>query len=143
MRMKDRIRTYPMIILLLPLVAAILFSERNGWLYPAEYEAYDSTRVYTFVLTSESKPTAKCERFESRCAAGDVYLYLLRDSSRTMPEKGDTVIAQTSIRRPQPIGGFDSPEVGKHRCQRFVKDKEKKKNHLCSNVCTGGWLRQG
>lgn len=105
--MKDRIRTYPMIILLLPLVAAILFSERNGWLYPAEYEAYDSTRVYTFVLTSESKPTAKCERFESRCAAGDVYLYLLRDSSRTMPEKGDTVIAQTSIRRPQPIGGFD------------------------------------
>lgn len=105
--MKDRIRAYPMIILLLPLVTAILFSERNGWLYPAPYEAYDSTRVYTFVLTSESKPTAKCERFESRCAAGDVYLYILRDSSRTMPEKGDTVIAQTSIRRPQPIGGFD------------------------------------
>ena len=105
--MRDRIRAYPMIILLLPLVAAILFSERAGWLYPAEYEAYDSVRVYTFVLTSESKPTAKCERFEARCAAGDVYLYILRDSTHAMPEKGDTVVARTCIRRPQPIGGFD------------------------------------
>ncbi|MBO7458332.1 MAG: ComEC/Rec2 family competence protein [Paludibacteraceae bacterium] len=96
-----------MIVLLLPLVAAILFSERAGWLYPAEYEAYDSVRVYSFVLTSDSKPTAKCERFKALSAAGDVYLYILRDSARVMPARGDTVIARTRIQRPKAIGDFD------------------------------------
>ncbi len=105
--MKDYIRAYPMIILLLPLVAAIFICERCHLLYPREYPVYDSLCVHTFVLTSESKPTAKCERFRARTHDGEVYVYLLRDSTRALPQIGDTIIAQTRIHRPDSIGTFD------------------------------------
>lgn len=102
-----RIRAYPMLVLLLPLVVAILVCERTGWLYPPEALAYDSLYVHTFVLTSDAKPTAKCERFEAQTYGGKVYLYVRRDSTRTMPQQGDTLIAETRIRRADSIGDFD------------------------------------
>lgn len=102
-----RIRAYPMLVLLLPLVVAILVCERAGWLYPPETVAYDSLYVHTFVLTSDAKPTAKCERFEAQTYSGKVYLYVRRDSTRTMPQQGDTLIAETRIRRADSIGDFD------------------------------------
>lgn len=102
-----RIRAYPMLVLLLPLVVAILVCERAGWLYPPETVAYDSLYVHTFVLTSDAKPTAKCERFEAQTYGGKVYLYVRRDSTRTFPQQGDTLIAATRIRRADSIGDFD------------------------------------
>lgn len=102
-----RIRAYPMLVLLLPLVVAILVCERAGWLYPPEALAYDSLYVHTFVLTSDAKPTAKCERFEAQTYGGKVYLYVRRDSTRTFPQQGDTLIAATRIRRADSIGDFD------------------------------------
>lgn len=102
-----RIRAYPMLVLLLPLVVAILVCERAGWLYPPETVAYDSLYVHTFVLTSDAKPTAKCERFEAQTYGGKVYLYVRRDSTRTFPQQGDTLIAATRIRRANSIGDFD------------------------------------
>ena len=105
--MIERIRAYPMIVLLLPIMVAIFFCERYGVFYPEEKACYDSLYVHTFVLSSESKSTAKCERFEAETYGGRIYLYVRRDSSRTMPHNGDTIIAQTRIKRIEPFGGFD------------------------------------
>jgi competence protein ComEC len=90
------IRAYPMIVLLLPLVAAILVW---GYLRPDE-QSDTEEHTYGFVLRSMPKPTAKCERFEAKVLPqGEVYLYILRDSTRTMPVYGDTVVAYTHIER--------------------------------------------
>lgn len=113
--MLEKIRAYPMIVLLLPLVAAILLCERTGVLYPEEKAVYDSLLVHTFVLTSENKSTAKCERFEASTYGGKVYVYVLRDSVKsTLRDSvesalhaGDTIVAQTRIRRVDSIGDFD------------------------------------
>lgn len=105
--MKNKIRAYPMILLLLPLVAAILLCERAGVLYPKESVAYDSLYVHTFVIQSERKATARCERYEADTYGGHVYLYVARDSTRTLPQRGDTLIATTRIRHVDSIGNFD------------------------------------
>lgn len=94
-----------MVLLLLPLVVAILFCERKGVLYPEESVVYDSLCVHNFVLTGESKATAKCERYEAETYGGKIYLYVQRDS--TMPQKGDTIIAQTRIQRIESFDTFD------------------------------------
>ena len=111
-----------MILLLLPLVAAILLCYYTGrpvnLLYESECETLDSLHAYAFVLQGEPKPTARCERFEAQLLArwdttdhvwqraqGRVLLYVQRDS--IMPGTGDTIIAQTRIRRGGKIGSFD------------------------------------
>ena len=85
-----------MIVLLLPLVAAILI-----WRYlTPEKQSDDEEHHYAFVLTGPAKPTPKCERYEARELTGEqVYLSLLRDSTRAMPSYGDTVVAYTHIER--------------------------------------------
>ena len=105
--MKNKIRAYPMIILLLPLVAAILLCERTGILYPKEKIAYDSLYVHTFVIQSERKTTAKCERYEAQTYGGRIYLYIAQNSAHTLPQRGDTLIATTRIRHVDSIGSFD------------------------------------
>lgn len=96
-----------MIVLLLPLVAAILFCEHKGILYPEEKAIYDSLYVYWFVLTSENHSTARYERYEAQTYGGKVYAYILRDSLNTLFHPGDTIIAATRIRKPDSIGSFD------------------------------------
>ena len=96
-----------MIVLLLPLVAAILFCEHKGFLYPEEKAIYDSLYVYRFVLTSENHSTARYERYEAQTYGGKVYAYILRDSLNTLFHPGDTIIATTRIRKPDSIGSFD------------------------------------
>ncbi len=105
--MLDRIRAYPMIILLLPLVVAILFCERIGVLYPEKKAVYDSLCVHTFVIQSESKSTAKCERYEAETYGGKVYVYVRRDSTTSLLHTGDTITAVTRIRKADSIGSFD------------------------------------
>lgn len=102
-----------MVVLLLPLVAAILLYYH--WCPKAVEEAV--ARDVAFVIRSEAKPTEKCERFETeviaqkdsgavawQAAKGAVYLYLLRDSANTMPGWGDTVVAHTTIEWDRRIG---------------------------------------
>ena len=96
-----------MIVLLLPLVVAILLCERHGVFYPPEKALYDSLYVHTFVLSSEAKSTTQCERYEAKTYGGTVYVYVQRDSARTLPQKGDTLIATTRIRKAESIGAFD------------------------------------
>ena len=98
--MFDRIRAYPMVVLLLPLVAAILLINQLHPLFPSSDA---EPQKYGFVIESAPKPTAQCERFETRVLTGEkgiathVYLYLLRDSTRALPTYGDTVVAHTKI----------------------------------------------
>lgn len=105
--MINRIRAYPMIVLLLPLVVAILFCERKGVFYPDEGAVYDSLCVHTLVIRSESKPTTRCERYEAQTYGGKVYVYVRRDSAHTLLHTGDTIIATTRIRHADSIGAFD------------------------------------
>ena len=102
-----------MVVLLLPLVAAILLYDHCCPKAVEEAVARD----VAFVVTGEAKPTEKCERFEAemiaqkdsgtvawQAAQGEVYLYLLRDSVNTMPGWGDTVVAHTTIEWDRRIG---------------------------------------
>ena len=94
--MLSRLRSYPMIVLLLPLVVAILIY--NAW--SERHTEVPQRCRYTFVINSNPKPTPKCERYKARVLPrGEVFLYLLRDSTHTMPVYGDTVHASTTIER--------------------------------------------
>lgn len=96
-----------MVVLLLPLVAAILLLNRfcpSLLLYQTEYEPLDSLQTYRFVLSSEPRDTKKCWRFETQ---ERVLLYILRDSTAACPQPGDTIIARTRIRRGGTTGTFD------------------------------------
>lgn len=121
-KMKEHLRAYPMVILLLPLVAAILLCYYTCWpvnlLKDSECESLDSLYSYAFVLKGDPKPTAKCERFDAHLIArwdtaqhawteaqGKVLLYVRRDS--IMPRNGDTLISRTRIHRGDSIGNFD------------------------------------
>ncbi|MBR6117779.1 MAG: ComEC/Rec2 family competence protein [Paludibacteraceae bacterium] len=111
-----------MVILLLPLVAAILLCYHTGQpvnlLHESECETLDSLHTYAFVLQGDPKSTTHCERFEAHMLArwdttdqawcstqGRILLYVQRDS--IVPQPGDTLIAQTRIRRGGMIGTFD------------------------------------
>ena len=123
--MLSKIRAYPMIVLLLPLVAAILLFDHFRPFVPQTEETgteaqREEVKTYGFVIESAPKPTAKCERFETKVIGMkelgmselgiselgiselgirglEVYLYLLRDSTRALPSWGDTVVAKTQI----------------------------------------------
>lgn len=110
-----------MVVLLLPLVAAILICDHIGpryaclrhtpvnLLYRTEYAGLDSLCDYSFVLTADLRPTARCERYEAQLlsSSGRVILYLPHDTLLPLPQIGDTLLARTRIRRPDSIGTFD------------------------------------
>ena len=69
--MLSKIRAYPMIVLLLPLVAAILLFDHFRPFVPQTEETgteaqREEVKTYGFVIESAPKPTAKCERFETK-----------------------------------------------------------------------------
>lgn len=83
-----------MILLLLPLVVAIVLFDR---FYPKPQPPIEPLK-HGFVITGAPKSTPKCERFETRCLdGGKVFVYLLRDSTKTLPIYGDTIVATTQI----------------------------------------------
>ncbi len=106
--MTNRLKAYPMIVLLLPMVAAILLFNHLHPFQPQTEEA----QTYGFVIESAPKATAKCERFEAKVIGAkglrmkelEVYLYILRDSTRALPSWGDTVVAKTRIEWSHRIG---------------------------------------
>lgn len=86
-----------MLILLLPVVAAILLWHSITPSPTSDEEEY----AYPFVLLSMPKSTAKCVRYKARVLPrGEVFLYILRDSAcATPPQYGDTIVAYTRIER--------------------------------------------
>lgn len=125
--MKDTLRAYPMVLLLLPVVAAILLCYYSRWpvnmLRESECPTLDSLHCYAFVAEGEPKPTSRCERFDAQLfarwdttkrawqqAEGKILLYYGRenDSCPMKPLKaGDTLIARTRIHRGDSFGNFD------------------------------------
>lgn len=106
-------KSYPMIAILVVLIAILLSLDRfypSFLLHDTECETIDSLRTYTFVLRTP-KPaasTSKTDRFEAEAIGyGNVLLYILRDSARTCPQAGDTLVARTRIRRGGQTGSFD------------------------------------
>ena len=92
--MTNRLKSYPMIVLLLPVVAAILLID---YFVPKEVKP-EGEQTFGFIISGAPKPTAKCERFETQLLSGEkVFLYLLRDSTKTLPTFGDTVVTKTTI----------------------------------------------
>ena len=86
-----------MVVLLLPLVAAILLLNHYHSLFPVSDA---EPQKYGFIIQSAPTSTAKCERYETKvtgCNGLEVYLYLLRDSTRVLPSYGDTLVACTRI----------------------------------------------
>ena len=104
-------KAHPMIAILAVVIAGLLlldYFKPSALLYQTEYEAIDSLRTYTFVLRGEPKETKRCWRYEAVVqGVGRVYLYILRDTTRTQPQAGDTLVARTRIRRGGQIGDFD------------------------------------
>ena len=95
--MIDHLRAYPMVVLLIPVVAAILLWRFFSPSPPSDEEEH----AYPFVLLSMPKSTAKCVRYKARVLPrGEVFLYILRDSACAMPPQyGDTIVAYTRIER--------------------------------------------
>lgn len=95
--MIDHLRAYPMVVLLIPVVAAILLWRFFSPSPPSDEEEH----AYPFVLQSMPKSTAKCVRYKARVLPrGEVFLYILRDSAcATPPQYGDTIVAYTRIER--------------------------------------------
>lgn len=128
-----RLQAYPMVVILVVVIAALCICKHFQWpvnlLYQSECSTIDSLRTYSFVLQSTPKNTAKCYRYEADVLAiwdstewAPLYqkalLYIQRDSTRSIPQAGDTIIAQTRLRRGGQIGSFD---YGQHlRMQGFI-----------------------
>lgn len=117
-----RLQAYPMVVILVVVIAALCICKHFQWpvnlLYQSECSSIDSLRTYSFVLQSAPKNTAKCYRYEADVLAiwdstewAPLYqkalLYIQRDSTRSIPQAGDTIIAQTRLRRGGQIGSFD------------------------------------
>lgn len=98
---------YPMIAVWAVVMATLLFLDayRPSWLlYETECTSIDSLRTYRFVLGSTARETEKWLRYETE---ERVLVYVAKDSARTRPQAGDTIIARTRIRRGGQTGRFD------------------------------------
>ena len=118
--MLDRLRAYPMVVLLVPVVLFLLICDYWSWpvnlLWNTECATIDSLRTYAFVIQSTPRETERCWRYEARVMAkserdkggilnGKVFLYIPQTTSLMM--QGDTLIARTRIHRGDSIGNFD------------------------------------
>lgn len=100
-------KSYPMIVLFTVVLLVLLFLDTfkpSFLLSRTECDSIDSVRRYAFVLSGVPRDTKKCWRYETEQR---VLLYILRDSTRTPPQEGDTLIARTRIRRGGYIGRFN------------------------------------
>ena len=128
-----RLQAYPMVVIMVIIIVILCFCKHFQWpvnlLYQSECSTIDSLCTYSFVLQSDPKNTAKCYRYEADVLAiwdstewtplyKKALLYIQRDSTRSIPQAGDTIIAQTRLRRGGKIGTFD---YGEHlRMQGFI-----------------------
>jgi hypothetical protein len=105
-----RLQAYPMVVIMVIIIVILCFCKHFQWpvnlLYQSECNTIDSLRTYSFVLQSAPKNTAKCYRYEADVLAiwdstewtplyQKALLYIQRDSTRSIPQAGDTIIAQT------------------------------------------------
>lgn len=118
---KEWFRGRPMVVLLVPLIAAIAGCYYTHFpidlLHDTEVAYLDSTHVFQVVVQDYPTMRKKTVRYTAEVLAvldslphsaeGKVYLYVLPDSTRAMPEWGDTLLVRTRIRRGEQLGDFD------------------------------------
>jgi len=107
------LRRLPILWVLVPLVALIVFSYYTGGpihlLSDTEVDFMDTTRVFRVVTEDYALPRKQSYRYQveilpSRARA---YLYIHQDSSRSFPEIGDTLLVRTKWERGGMLGDFD------------------------------------
>ena len=110
--LRNFLRTYPMLLLLLPLVAGIIVCDRTG--FPVNLYSHtllatsDTAAVYRAVLTQYPVEREKTWRHTALLHTGQtVYLYLAKDSLTEQPTAGDTLLVRTRLRRGGMLHGFD------------------------------------
>lgn len=121
-----------MILLLLPLVVAIVLFDR----FCPKPQPPEEPQKYGFIITGAPKATAKCERFETHCLDGEkVFVYLLRDSTKTLPSYGDTIVATTQIEWTRQYG---RAFAAKYLILPAKKHKEPLQIHLYKRLADAG-----
>lgn len=110
-----------MLLLLLPLIAAILLCYYTRFpidlLHDTEVDYLDTLHTFQVVVADYPMARTRTVRYTAEICAvidsmvipagGKVYLYFLPDSIHPMPTFGDTLLVRTHIRRGQSIAGFD------------------------------------
>lgn len=117
--MGDWLRVHPMVVLLLPVIAAILLCDYLGepfsLMRDTEFPYIDQNLTYRAILTDYPSPRNKTSALPLRLLSieqsstipirGKIILYL--DSAAQMPSIGDTILIRTRIKRGGVLGDFD------------------------------------
>ena len=109
--MRNWLQTHPFVVLLLPLIAGILLCDRTGFSldFGLTKPATFPDSIGTFAATIIDYPVEKARTFRYTAAVRNthVYLYVRKDSTRTLPTIGDQLAFRAHITRPDSIGSFD------------------------------------
>lgn len=111
--MRELLRRYPILTILIPLIGLIVCAER--WQLPysswSETEVVypDSLQVLYVVVQDYPHRSPHSFRYEVEVlpARSHVYLYLQQDSLRPLPEPGDTLQVSARLKRGGKLGEFD------------------------------------
>ena len=99
------------LIVLVPLVGIIWLSGYYGLplnlLKDTEVDYLDTNKIFAFHLQSDGQVRTKTIRYEASLDDGKKVLLYLQKDSLPMPNKGDILLVETSIRRGDSLGDFD------------------------------------
>ena len=99
------------LIALVPLVVIILLSGYTGktlnLLKDTEVDYLDKDTVLAMRLQSNGQERAKTVRYEAEVESGGKVLLYLQKDSLAMPQIGDILMVQTSVKRGGRLGEFD------------------------------------
>lgn len=106
-------RQLPMLFVLLPLVALIILSRYTEFpfrlLQDTEVDFMDTTRVFRLVTKDYPSEHKNTWRYTVQVlpTKAHAYLYIRKDSLRSLPSLGDTLLVQTCFQRGDTLGTFD------------------------------------
>ena len=99
------------LMVLVPLVGVILLSgylnKPLNLLKDTEVDYLDTNKVFALHMQSEGQERAKTIRYEAALEDGKQILLYLQKDSLPMPNEGDILLVETTIRRGNKLGDFD------------------------------------
>ena len=99
------------LIVLVPLLGIILLSGYWGkplnLLKDTEVDYLDTNQLFAIHVQSEGQERAKTIRYEAQLEDGKHILLYLQKDSLPMPNEGDILLVETTIRRGDTLGDFD------------------------------------
>lgn len=105
------LRKFPILLLLVPLVALIVCADRRDWHAFSGTPVALDTMPQTCYAVAESYPKSCPKSFrievEVLPSKQHAYLYLQKDSARSLPGLGDTLLVRTRFKQGGVIGQFD------------------------------------